>query len=375
VNRRKFITHLGFGATGIVLYSLYPGRKCIYGFNERKKLKNWAWISTNLKLTDYEWQTMFARMRRAGIDAILPEIFDSQQAYYASRHLPVGEAWLERILPLAKQEDLEVHAWMWSMPCNIPEIQTDHPEWFCVNRNGDSCLDKPAYVDYYRFLCPSRIEVQDFIQRRVEELACYDELDGIHLDYIRYPDVIIAEALQPKYNIIQDREYPEFDYCYCDVCRENFKEQADFDPLEMKDPSLSVQWRQFRYDTITSLVNNRLVPIAKKYGRQITAAVFPNWEAVRQQWMTWNLDGFLPMLYHNFYNGDLKWIRDQTGDGVAALNGQIPLYSGLFVPELNPDELLEAIKSAVDAGAGGYALFHGEIISEEHWHLLGELTY
>jgi uncharacterized lipoprotein YddW (UPF0748 family) len=222
VNRRKFITHLGFGATGIVLYSLYPGRKCIYGFNERKKLKNWAWISTNLKLTDYEWQTMFARMRRAGIDAILPEIFDSQQAYYASRHLPVGEAWLERILPLAKQEDLEVHAWMWSMPCNIPEIQTDHPEWFCVNRNGDSCLDKPAYVDYYRFLCPSRIEVQDFIQRRVEELACYDELDGIHLDYIRYPDVIIAEALQPKYNIIQDREYPEFDYCYCEVCRGTF---------------------------------------------------------------------------------------------------------------------------------------------------------
>jgi hypothetical protein len=146
-------------------------------------------------------------------------------------------------------------------------------------------------------------------------------------------------------------------------------------PSRLEDPSLSVQWRQFRYDTITSLVNNRLVPIAKKYGRQITAAVFPNWEAVRQQWMTWNLDGFLPMLYHNFYNGDLKWIRDQTGDGVAALNGQIPLYSGLFVPELNPDELLEAIKSAVDAGAGGYALFHGEIISEEHWHLLGELTY
>jgi len=34
-------------------------------------------------------------------------------------------------------------------------------------------------------------------------------------------------------------------------------------------------WRQFRYDSITRHVNNLLVPEAKKYNKQISAAVFP----------------------------------------------------------------------------------------------------
>ena len=31
---------------------------------------------------------------------------------------------------------------------------------------------------------------------------------------MRYPDVILGADLQPKYNIIQDKELPEYDYDY-----------------------------------------------------------------------------------------------------------------------------------------------------------------
>lgn len=372
MTRKEFIMQLGFGVVGVVMPSFWMAG-CAKSVPA--KHKHWVWITTDLKTPAADWSRKFARMRQAGISAILPEVFDSRRAYYASSHLPVGAEWLETILPLAKKEGLEVHAWIWCMPCNIPAIHIQHPEWFMVNGVGESALEKPAYVDYYKFLCPSREEVQEFLQKRVRELAAYSELDGIHLDYIRYPDVIIAPALQPKYQVVQDREYPEFDYCYCPVCRAKFKEISGKDPLAMKNPSEDLEWRQFRYDSITRLVNEKLVPLARQAGKQITAAVFPNWEAVRQQWMVWDIDGFMPMLYHNFYDADLNWIKEQVRQKVAMLNGRAPLYSGLFVPELPSAELKRAIQLSLNNNAAGVSLFHAEALDENGWRMLEKITH
>lgn len=333
----------------------------------KDRQKNWTWITTDLKTTDEEWKRKFAQWRASGIDAILPELFNSREAFYASEHLPVGGEWLERILPIAKAEGLEIHAWMWTMPCDVQEVREEHPEWFDVNRRGESSLEKPVYVSYYKFLCPSRPEVHAFLQKRVRELAQYDELDGIHLDYIRHPDVILPVGLQPRYGIVQDREYPEYDYCYCDVCRRDFKEKSGMDPLELEDPSCSEEWRQFRYDLITNIVHTQLVPIGRKHNKAMTAAVFPNWEYVRQEWRVWNIDGVLPMLYHSFYNGGVDWIAEQTQKGIQSLKKDIPLYSGLFVPRLTPDDLSRAIAASLRGGASGVSLFSAGAMSDAHW--------
>ena len=338
----------------------------------KDRRKNWTWITTDLKTTDDEWKRKFAQWRESGVDAVLPEVFGSRAAFYASTHLPVAGEWLERILPIAKSEGLEVHAWMWTMPCNIEDVQKNHPDWFNVSRNGVSSLEKPPYVPYYKFLCPSRPDVHEFLQKRVSELAQYDELDGIHLDYIRHPDVILAAELQPRYGIVQDREYPEYDYCYCEVCRRDFKQKSGIDPLELEDPSAWEEWRQFRYDLITNIVNTKLVPIGRKHNKAMTAAVFPNWEHVRQEWRAWNLDGVLPMLYHSFYGEDITWIGEQVERGIGSLKKRIPLYSGLFVPRLTPDDLSGAISASFRGGASGISLFSAGAMSDEHWERFRE---
>ena len=339
----------------------------LFGSTGRRKLKNWTWITTDLKTSTDAWKRKFESMHEAGVDAVIPEIFDSHFAYYGSRHLPVKAEWLEQLIPLAMAEGLEIHAWMWSMPCNIEEVRQKHPEWFAVNGRGESAADKPAYVDYYRFLCPFHPEVQQFLQTRVSELARYGELNGIHLDYIRFPDVILAEALQPKYGIVQDREYPQYDYCYCELCRREFKANTGQDPLKIKDPGANTEWRQFRYDRITNLVNGKLVPIARADGKMISAAVFPNWEHVRQQWPVWHLDAVLPMLYHGFYNKDIQWIQEQTAKGVKSLASRIPLYSGLFIPDLNPESLGRAVDASIAGGAAGISLFSASAMTDAHW--------
>jgi uncharacterized lipoprotein YddW (UPF0748 family) len=263
---------------------------------------------------------------------------------------------------------------MWSLPCNIEELRNRQAAWFMVNRKGESAAEKPAYVSYYRFLCPSHPEVHEFLKATVMELCRYDSLDGVHLDYIRYPDVILPEALQPQYGLTQDREYPEFDYCYCSLCRRLFEEQTGIDPMTIDDPAGNAAWRQFRYDRVTHLVNDTLVPVARANGKLVTAAVFPKWEMVRQQWPTWNVDAVFPMLYHTLYKKGVDWIKEQTEKGVRSLEGHIPLYSGIFVPQLSLDELARAIEAAIAGGAKGVVLFHGLAMTEAKWEVFRRAT-
>src|SRR5262245_42521016 len=110
-------------------------------------------------------------MREAGIDAILLEIYNGRHVYFASKWLSVKIERLELMLSFAKFEGLEVHAWMWSMPCLIEDMVKKHVDWYNVNAKGESAVDKSAYVDYYKFLDPARSEVREFVQGTVKELA------------------------------------------------------------------------------------------------------------------------------------------------------------------------------------------------------------
>jgi uncharacterized lipoprotein YddW (UPF0748 family) len=336
--------------------------------------KNWMWIHPGTRRTADDWKRIFAQMREAGIEAVLPEIFAGKRVLFEHPH-PLAKTRkpvLEMMLPLAREVGLEVHAWMWTMLNPNPVFVNRHPEWYVVNGLGESAHDKPAYVPHYQFMCPRRPEVQDFVQGTVEALSQIGELSGIHLDYVRFPEVILAKGLWPKYGIVQDREYPSYDYCYCEVCRSQFREQHGVDPMaDLEDPAADEVWRQFRYDGITRLVNDRLAPAARRNGKQITAAVFPNWEYVRQEWHIWRLDGFLPMLYHTFYNEDIEWIGAQTEAAYSRMreaNNLKPIYPGLFVPSLKPEEITEAVQAALRKQAKGVSLFSYRAMAEsDHW--------
>src|SRR5207245_9149225 len=167
--------------------SLYVRRNCedASAGTQTSALKNWVWITLNVDRPVEEWKRLFATMRACRVQAILPEIYDGRHAYFPSQHLPVKTDLLGRILPLARAEGLEVHAWMWSMPCMVPEIIHQHPDWYNVNAKGQSAVDKPAYVDYYKFPDPGRPGVREWVQATVTELAASAGLTGVQGGYMR----------------------------------------------------------------------------------------------------------------------------------------------------------------------------------------------
>jgi uncharacterized lipoprotein YddW (UPF0748 family) len=374
MKRREFVRIVGVGGLGLSVRNAVHSWNLSEALKDSPRRKHWAWVTTNLDWSEDMWKERFALMRRAGINAILPEIYDGERAYYASPSLHGEQRWLENILPLAYGEGLETHAWMWSMPCSVERIRKEHPDWYAVNRKGESAAEKPAYVESYRFLCPSHPEVHEYLKTIVTELCQYDTLAGVHLDYIRYPDVILPKAIQPRYGLTQDREYPEFDYCYCDLCRRDFKAAEGTDPMDIEDPARDPAWRQFRYDRITHLVNDTLVQTVHSYKKAITAAVFPGWEMVRQEWPVWHLDAVLPMLYHTLYEEGVEWIRKETEKGVRLLAGRGPLYSGILVRRLSPDDLAKALEAALHGGANGVSLFHAQAMTDAHWEAFRRVT-
>ncbi len=358
MRRREFTKTILAGSVALSSGLTSCKNKEIPSIKSTQLPSNWVWLRPNLDWDLDQWKQSFDDIKVMGIDAVVPQVYNSHNALFDHPIVPVKDNWLERILPIAHAAGLEVHAWMWSMPLNVPALIEKHPDWFSVNRKGNPSHTHPAYVDYYKFMDPCHPEVQEFVAGNVEALAKIEDLDGVHLDYIRQPDVILAEALQPKYNIVQDKEYAQYDYPYSLRCRSAFKDIHGIDPLDLgEEVAAHNAWRQFRYDAVTNVVNNFAVPAAKKYNKKITAAVFPNWESVRQQWQQWDIDGFLPMLYHGFYNEDIHWIADQVAKNKALLKSDKPIYAGLFLGHLKPEDIETIYNEVMEKEGSGLALF------------------
>lgn len=318
-------------------------------YPKKGKWKHWVWTNPDLADKVEDLMKRYKQYYEAGIRGIFFEA-DSEKHFRA-----------------AKAQKLEAHRWMWTTNRGEKSLLQSHPEWYAVNRKGESCSDKPPYVDYYRWLCPSRKEVQQYIENDVKNILNKDYVDGIHLDYVRFCDVVLPVNLWSNYKIEQTRELPEYDYCYCEVCRTQFKDWRGKDIKQLEFPEADLSWRLFRYNAITTLVN-KLAVVANDHKKQITAAVFPTPEVarrnVRQDWTNWNLTGICPMIYHGFYKEPVAWIGDAVAEGVYALNGRFPLYAGLYLPDFKDrNELQLGIEYALNNGAKGISLF-GNITEE-----------
>ncbi len=321
----------------------------------------WAWVhGGRTQRTPAEWRAYFARLADSGIDGLL-----------------VGGGDTRLLSDAAHAEGLAFHRWVWVLNRNADaELKSEHPDWFMVNREGRSCLDHPPYVPYYKWLCPTREGARTHVRERIEEIAADPYVDGIHLDYVRFPDVILPRGLWDKYGLVQDRELPEFDFCYCGACRETFQAETGLDPgnpSDLRDPPVSEAWRRFRWDRVTALVDE-LTQSVHSHGKPISAAVFATpslaRRLVRQAWDEWSLDLTFPMAYHQMYEEPVSWIGDAVRQGREALGPDAQLFPGLYLPHLTPTELAAAIDAARHGGATGVSLFESDRLTDEHLSVL-----
>ena len=259
---------------------------------EKASFKFGTWITTNSEKSDEDYRNEFKDYKNIRIDELLINTSTDPKL-------------LSRLTPIAVKEGLKVHAWIMSMNRPGDTIALKHPELYAVSKEGKSCFDTRPYVVYYQWLCPNREESRNHILGFVEGLAKVEGIESVHLDYIRFSDIFLPIGLLPKYNLVQDTELPEYDFCYCDVCISKFEEIHHKNPKDSHNTSIDMEWKNFRLNSIKKIVNDTY-EIVKANDKKLTAAVFPYPEMadhmVRQRWDKWNIDEVYPMIYHGFYN-------------------------------------------------------------------------
>jgi uncharacterized lipoprotein YddW (UPF0748 family) len=146
-------------------------------------------------------ERVVADLLEADATAVVAEVVRRHDSYYTSSVLPRTpdpaidpdlDA-LETLLEVARPAGLEVHAW-------VPVAPTWHatyedlpaPAGWVSAEHGRSAPEADRWVsrtvdgDWDEYLDPALPEVREHTLRVVEELAADYEVDGIHLDYVRY---------------------------------------------------------------------------------------------------------------------------------------------------------------------------------------------
>ena len=305
-----------------------------------------------------EWMKFFDKLENANIS----ECFINANANQ-----------LDYLISLTKNYNFNIHGWIWTLNRPYDEKCSKNLDWYSVNKIGQTSYECRPYVDYYQWLSPFSEGARDYIKGNISKIASVDGLSSVHLDYVRYCDVFLPKNLQKYYSINQTHEFPEYDFGYHINARKNFKEMYGIDPIDINDTKLSIKWKQFRCDAVSSLVKE-LKAIAKNKNKKLSAAVFPypemSKEMVLQDWSSWDLDIVCPMNYHHFYDGDIDWVSDSVSKGVKYKKSDGMYLSGLFLGALSPSKLNEAIKLCIKSGANGVCLFNDECLKEEHIKIL-----
>jgi len=266
----------------------------------------------------------------------------------------------QTIIPVAKKYHIDLYAWFWGL--NQIPLAAKHPEWLDYNAKGESLANVKAYVDHYKFINPAIPEFREELKKQIETLCNIKGLKGISLDFTRYVDAILPVGIQPKYNIVQDKVYPQWDYGYHPVAIEKFKKLYGYDPRMSADPAQDSVWFQFRLNQVTECVLP-LVKIIHHHKKLISASPFPTPSLarylVRQDWTKWNLDFYLPMIYYGFYKQNYEWLGTATKECVNGIEKKSKIFSAIFVNDVKKDgvSVKQLIKIAMDNGSEGVAFF------------------
>lgn len=323
------------------------------------------WIrpkETNLE----QVQQHIAKLHALNINSIYLETWWNGFTIYPTSHPlaaqnPIygGFDVLDAYMKEADKAGIEVHAWVENFLVGVGSavgpVKGLKPEWSMISRKGHDYQDVPLYNTQYYFLNPARPEVRDFISEIYKELLQKYEIDGLHLDYIRYPDA---------------GDYTN-DFGYDSYTRDLFKQQYGADPIDLQPGGeLWREWVDLRTNTINEFVY-RISSEAKKLKPDIrvSAAVWPNYvdgpEFMHQEPKDWIAKNYIDQLFPMSYHPDATSVAADSLNSVALANNKSLIVIGVGTNiGLTKEMLLNQINDSIAVGASGSALFEFESLFE-----------
>jgi uncharacterized lipoprotein YddW (UPF0748 family) len=205
------------------------------------------------------------------------------------------------------------------------------------------------------YASPILPEAADYIASIAGDLVKRYALDGIHLDYARYPNDRF------DYSRPAIREFRTWMRArISSAARRPVDEQESVDLFAYPD-AFPEEWRTFRTSRMTALVDRVHAAVKRQRpGVILSAAVAPDaHEALQrrlQDWSGWLDSGFVDAICPMAYATEPARFAEQISVARDAA-GMHPVWAGIGAYRLTPQETIDSIQAARRLGAEGVVLF------------------
>lgn len=308
-----------------------------------------VWDHSGVGLYPGDWDRTCRVLVRAGITDILSNVAWAGLAHYPSQVVPQSDLvrrrgdQLGQCVTAAHKAGLRIH--VWKVCWNLANAPSPFVERMRVEKRLQVSDDGRSL----KWLCPSNTENLKMEKDMIREMARNYTIDGIHLDYIRYPD---SRA------------------CYCRGCRRNFektiRQRVSNWPQDVRQGLLNLRYRQWRAGQITRFVRDVKALLGKvRPGVRLSAAVYGKYPlcaaSVGQDWGTWLRDDLVDFVCPMDYTTDTA-----TFVSLVRLQMDVPASAGRVFPgigvtaadsRLDAFEVIRQILALRGAGAQGFVLF------------------
>jgi len=309
------------------------------------------WCHSAFGVRGLSWEEAIAGLATNGFTAVLPNMLWGGVAYYPSQVLPVAPEVASRgdqlaaCLAAARKHGVQVHVWKvnWNLAHNAPAA-------FVERMRRENRLQADAAGRPESWLCPSHPDNQRLEIESMLEVARNYDVDGLHFDYIRYPDSA---------------------HCYCAGCRERFQKASGIQMPGWPGSVLAegphreawLEWRRTNITTVVRAVATRAR--ALKPGLKISAAVFRDWprdrDTIGQDWGFWCQQGWLDFVCPMNYTTSPGHFESMVSRQLA-WTGRVPCYPGIGESASNSrlgvEEVIRQIQIARRWRTGGFVIFN-----------------
>jgi uncharacterized lipoprotein YddW (UPF0748 family) len=316
-------------------------------------------------------KSLLARLNHAGINIIYFETVNAGFSIYPSKITksnPLINNWDP--LAVAVEEGhrlgMEVHAWVWAFAVGNRRHNAliNQPETYpgpilndlgliteaLRNKHGGLAVDGRQHEFW---LSPASQKAKDFLLSLYSEIVSNYAVDGLHLDYIRYP--FQTSGTRMGYEAAGRTAY-------------HATTGKSVDDTGTDSMRLWAAWKTVQVSNFVRDVSSTLRPL--RPGLKISAAVFPmrrasRLAAIQQDWETWVEQGWVDTLSPMSYTSDPQRLKSLYESVVSSPQLHTLVYPGIALGHLDNGQLFLQLEALREKGSLGSTLFAATHLSPE----------
>lgn len=343
-------------------------------------------------------ETMVADAVELQATDLFVQVYKAGQSWYRSTladHRPYQAAMingydpLQKVLELAHSHGIRVHAWV-----NMFNL-AENGEAEILKRYGDDILIRDnllvssrEYIERARppgdrsryfaldtpglWIDPGSNRVRRYMVQLVAELLKnYPDLDGLHLDYFRYPYLI---PIRPASSIPFG-----FDFGYGGEAVKTFSSQSGINKpfylgrlgeLEPTSSSVAAKWDDWRRERLSGYLKEfrRLLKPNQALSSAVMAWIDRAYMNSLQDWTSWMAEERLDAVAIMAYTKDDKHFAKLVKQASSFKTDNTLLLAGVGAWLLNANDVNKQKLSALKSGADGVVLFsYGNLRARQSW--------